>query len=217
MENIRKMIIIYLVGISCVGKSTIGKLLADKIGFSFYDFDGEIEKHFSKPKEYILDDYTFPYSFREDTRIILYDLLNKKENAVVAASPSGLRDIYLREYKKSRKESGNNFVSIHLSDKPENILKRITFYDKESKLMDAELSDREKRLYFKEIKKDTTFFKKFNSRADYEFSVDGLTLDEIPEKLIDLLLKENEEFKKGIRLISGTRTMKEVQDFGQIK
>ncbi len=146
MENIRD-IIIYLVGVSCVGKSSIGKLLADKIGFSFYDFDDEIEKYFAKPKEYILDDYLFLYSFREDTRIVLHDLLNKKENAVIASVPSGLRDSYLREYKKSRKESGNNFISIHLSDKPENILKRITFYDKESKLMDVKLSDREKKDY----------------------------------------------------------------------
>lgn len=202
MENIRNMII-YLVGVSCVGKSTAGKLLADKIGFSFYDFDDEIEKYFGKPKEHILDDYMFSYSFREDTRIVLHDLLKKKENAVIAASPSGLRDVYLQEYKKSRKESGNNFVSIHLSDKPENILKRITFYDKESKLMDVELSDREKKLHFKEIKKDITFFKKFNGRADHEFSVDGLTLDEIPEKLIDLLLKENEEFKNNMKIEEG--------------
>jgi shikimate kinase len=199
MKNTRK-IIIYLVGVSCVGKSTIGKLLADRIGFSFYDFDDEIEKYFGKPKEYILDDYMFPYDFREYTRIVLHDLFNKKENAIIAGSPSGLRDVYLREYKKSRKESGNIFISIHISDKPENILERITFYDKESKLMDVRLSEREKRLYFKEIKKDITFFKKFNSRADHEFNVDGLTLDEIPEKFIYLLLKENEEIKDNMKI-----------------
>jgi hypothetical protein len=45
--------------------------------------------------------------------------------------------------------------------------------------------------------------KKFNSRADYEFSVDGLTLDNIPEKLIDLLLKENTEFKKYMKIKTG--------------
>ncbi len=201
MEKIRNLII-YLVGVSCVGKSSIGKLLADKIGFSFYDFDDEIEKYFAKPKEYILEDYLFDYTFREDTRIVLHDLLNKKENAVIASVPSGFRDSYLREYKKSSKKSGNHFISIHLSDKAENILKRITFYDKESKLMDVKLSDRKKRLYLKEIKKDITFFKKFNRRADHEFSMDGLTLEESPEKLIDLL-KENEEFKKHMKRKAG--------------
>jgi shikimate kinase len=31
--------IIYLVGISCVGKTTIGRMLAEKLDFSFYDLD----------------------------------------------------------------------------------------------------------------------------------------------------------------------------------
>jgi len=31
--------ILYLVGISCVGKTTVGKMLAEKIGFSFFDLD----------------------------------------------------------------------------------------------------------------------------------------------------------------------------------
>jgi len=45
------------------------------------------------------------------------------------------------------------------------------------------------------------FFKRFNKRADHEFNIDGLTLDEIPEKLIY------------IRFISDTKTMKKVQGF----
>lgn len=195
--------IIYLVGIGCVGKTTIGKLLADRLGFSFYDFDDEIEKYFGKPIEYIMEEYIYPYDFRSNTRIVLHDLLNKKENAIVAGISSGFRDVYLREYKKSRKESGNIFISIYLSDMPGNILERLTFYDKESKLMDVKLSEKEKRLYFIDIKKDITFFKRFNRRADHEFNVDGLTLDEIPEKLIHLLLKENEEFRNNMENISG--------------
>lgn len=48
--------IIYLVGISCVGKTTIGKLLADYIDFEFYDFGEQIEEYFERDKKryYIL-------------------------------------------------------------------------------------------------------------------------------------------------------------------
>jgi shikimate kinase len=197
------MIKIYIVGVSCVGKSTIGKLLAEKTGFAFYDFDDEIEKYFGKPIEYIQEDHMFPYSFRQETRVVLHDLLNKKEDAAISSIPSGFRDNYLREYKKSSKVSGNTFISINITDKPENILKRITFYDKESRLLDVNLSDREKAFYYKELKKDITFFKKFNSRADYEFCVDGLTLDKIPGKIIEFLIEKNDEFMKYMKNNSG--------------
>ena len=37
---------ILLFGVSNVGKTTIGKLLAEKIKFSFYDLDDEIKKYY---------------------------------------------------------------------------------------------------------------------------------------------------------------------------
>jgi shikimate kinase len=42
--------ILYLVGISCVGKTTIGKMLAKDIDFSFFDLDAEIQNYYNKPK-----------------------------------------------------------------------------------------------------------------------------------------------------------------------
>ena len=189
------MVKVYLVGISCVGKSTIGELLAGELDFVFYDFDKETEKYFGKPIECIQENCLFPHSYREETRIVLRELLNKKGNSVIASCPSGLRDVYLREYKKSRENKENILISIHISDKPENILERITFYDKESRLLNKKLSEKEKRLYLKKIKKEITFFNKFNNRADYEFNIEGLKLDKIPKCLIDFLESKNEEFK----------------------
>jgi shikimate kinase len=193
------MIKIYLVGISDVGKSTIGELLAREIDFVFYDLDKEIEKYFGKSIECIQEKFFSPYGYREKTRVVLRELLNKKENSVIASVPSGLRDIYLREYKKSRENKENAFISIHLSDKPENILKRITFYDKESRLLAKTLGEKEKKIYLKEIKKDITFFKKFNNRADYEFNIEWVKLENIPKCLKEFLESKSEEFKELMR------------------
>ena len=48
--------IIYIVGISCVGKTTIGRMLAEKINYSFFDLDDEIESYYQKPIERIQDE-----------------------------------------------------------------------------------------------------------------------------------------------------------------
>jgi hypothetical protein len=40
---------IFLVWVSCEGKATIGKRLANRLGFQFFDFDEEVEKYFTMP------------------------------------------------------------------------------------------------------------------------------------------------------------------------
>lgn len=79
--------IIYLVGDSCVGKSTIWKLLADKIGFTFYDFDLEIEKYYKKPIERIQHESIFIDEYRRKASVALDLLFSKEGNIVVAGNP----------------------------------------------------------------------------------------------------------------------------------
>ncbi len=63
--------IIYLVGIGCVGKSTIGKMISEKIGFTFFDLDREIEIYYKKPIERLQE-------YREKGSVVLDNLLSKK-------------------------------------------------------------------------------------------------------------------------------------------
>jgi len=80
---------------------------------------------------------------------------------------------YLRAIKKS---SG---ITVALSDKPENILERITFYDIDSKMIEKDLTDEEKRLYLREIKKDITYFGKTYDRAHLRVDITGLDPDQV--------------------------------------
>jgi shikimate kinase len=102
-------------------------------------------------------------------------------HAVIALPPSGLMRGYWRVVKRS------TWKTVVLTDEPEAILRRITFYDIDSNPIRKELSDEEKRLYLKEIKKDISYFRKSYERADCRISIAGLDADEAARKVSDTL------------------------------
>ncbi|OGX06594.1 MAG: hypothetical protein A3G87_09310 [Omnitrophica bacterium RIFCSPLOWO2_12_FULL_50_11] len=124
---------IFLVGVSCVGKSTIGKCLAQCLKYEFYDLDAEVEKFFktsiARVKAILLSEYTF----RKKSSFVLKKLIDANANHgyVVALPPSGLRDCFARLLRRTP-----DTVTIALHDSPENILKRAVFYDDNSKLIE---------------------------------------------------------------------------------
>jgi shikimate kinase len=181
--------IVYIVGISCVGKTTVGRLLADNLGSVFYDLDEEVQKFYQKPIERIQNECLSMNGFRKKASIVLEVLFKKEENSVIAGTPSGLRDSYLQVYKKYKKEK--DIVSINIIDKPENILNRLTFYDIDSKLLKIKLEENERKKYLKKIIGDLNYFKKSLSRADLQFNIENLSLLEIP----DLIKKELNEVR----------------------
>ena len=176
---------IFLVGISCVGKSTIGKMLAKEMGYNFFDFDCEIETYFSKSIPKIKSDFLTDSSFRKHVSVVLKKIINENHNHnyIVAMSPSGLQDYYLKKIKTI------TCITIALYDHPENILKRITFYDDDSNLIEMKLTEKQKKYYLKEIKKDNTYFNRSYKRAHYKVELNGLSVIESVNKIKELLHK----------------------------
>jgi shikimate kinase len=180
---------IFISGISCVGKTTIGEKLANLLNLPFFDFDQEIEKFFGTSIERLQNecrDTKDKRSFREKASEALKHLLSKTESvdSVISLTCAGLMRPYLSIVKKSKG------VVIVLTDSPENILDRITFYDIDSRPVDTVLSVSDKKYYLKEIKKDITYFKKSWVKADFIISIDGLTIDESALK-IQMILQEH--------------------------
>ena len=120
----------------------------------------------------------------QDKLNLLLDFLeeNKDFDYIVALPPSGLRDAFLRVLKT---ENGRIVIALH--DCPENLIKRITFYDDNSKKIEQKLTEREKKLHLREFKLDNTYFNRTYKRADYNVDIDGLTITKCVEKIIDLL------------------------------
>ena len=74
-----------------------------------------------------------------------------------------------------------------LTDRPENILSRITFYDIDSNLIDKQLTEEEKKLYLKEIKKDMSYFRQSYHRADCWIDIAGHDVEGSARKVKSLI------------------------------
>jgi shikimate kinase len=170
---------VFITGVSCVGKTSIGAILASRLGFRFYDLDVEIEGFFKTSIERLRNKFLTVESFRNEAIRVLMNILGNPEsrNCVIALPPSGLMGCYFRALKKA-----GGTIAV-LTDKPENILNRITFYDIDSHPLEKQLTQREKLLYLREIKKDITYYRKSYDRADLRVDISGMSAEAAAEKV----------------------------------
>lgn len=161
---------VFLTGVGCVGKTTVGRELAELLGVKFFDLDHEIETFFGTSIERLQNKFLTIHSYRNEAVKALVHLLNRptSRHSVIALPPSGMMGGYLRAIKKS------TCITVVLNDKPENILERITFYDIDSNLIEKDLTAKEKRLCLREIKKDITYFRKTYERAHLRIDISDI-------------------------------------------
>jgi shikimate kinase len=57
---------IFLIGVSCVGKTAVGKELAALRGVPFFDLDHEIERFFKRPIPRLQAEFLTMHSFRKE-------------------------------------------------------------------------------------------------------------------------------------------------------
>lgn len=172
---------ILLIGVSCVGKTTIGRLLANRLGLPFFDLDEAVENHFGASIERLQARFLTGYGYRKEASVVLKHILTENRDCVIALAPSGLRDAYLRVIRKA------DCVAVVLEDTPDNILQRIVFYDIDSRPIDKTLTETDKALYRKEIAGDMAFFRKSYERADLHVHIGGLGAPASAERIAERL------------------------------
>jgi shikimate kinase len=175
---------IFLAGVSCVGKTAIGARVAGLLGFRFFDLDIEIERFFGMSIERLRNRHLTPHGFRLARSQALKQVLSREDscNCVIALPPSGLLGALWKVVSEAR-----DATTVVLRDTPENILRRITFYDVESCPIQKYLTDHEKRLYLREIKGDIAYFNRSFRRADVSVDVSGCSLDDASRRVWDVL------------------------------
>ena len=183
---------ILLFGITNVGKSTIGKLLSEKLNYEFDDLDEEIKRRYGKIDTFI-NKYPWDYDRHKVKGKILSDIVNKYEDNVVIAVSS---IFYVRCFSKLLEDE--NILAIELQDKPGNILKRLVYADGDDNVFPLEITtEKERKYYLSEIKKDITFFKRTYAKITNKFAMNG----EDPETVTERLAKYIEDIKNGIEPI----------------
>jgi shikimate kinase len=175
---------IFLAGVSCVGKTTIGAQLAGLLECRFFDLDVETERFFETSIERLRNRHLTSHNFRLAASQALKHVLSQVDsyNCVIALPPSGL----MRGYWKIVNETRDATIVV-LRDTPENILKKITFYDIDSRPVQKNLTDHEKGLYLREIKRDIAYFSSSFRRAHVSIDITGCNPNEASRKIRDAL------------------------------
>jgi shikimate kinase len=161
---------IILVGVDCVGKSTLGKYLADEWNYSYIHFIFEVEKRMGSSIEKIREKYWTNKGFRDATSPILRDILDEyHENLVIVMSASGLYSEYV-----SVIESNPDVITVWLKDRPKNIMERLTFYDEDSKLIPDYDYKENYEYYYNDLKGDIEFYRNSLRKAKLHFDINGM-------------------------------------------
>lgn len=110
---------IFLIGFSGTGKSSVGRVIANILGWKFEDADELITSRFKKPIEQIFSE-DGEAAFRDQEKIVLKEL-STKSNSIVVSTGAGA--VTSEETILSMKDSG--FV-INFEARPETIFQRLS-------------------------------------------------------------------------------------------
>jgi hypothetical protein len=85
------------------------------------------------------------------------------------------------------------------------ITKILSRYDKDSNPIEKHVTEREKLLYLKEIKKDITYFNRTYKRADISVHISGLGPEQAVKKVKEMLDKHWQEGSRNQKKLSEQR------------
>ena len=165
---------IFLTGVSCVGKTTIGSKLAGLLGYRFYDLDAEVETFYGISIEHLQKRFKSMTGFRNAAAIVLEHIISNTEghHCVVVLPPRGLMNPYWNVVRAAKA------ITVVIQDKPENILRRIMFYDIDSHPIKMVLSETQRRFYLQDIAEDIIYFRRSYQKATMVVDISGLNAED---------------------------------------
>jgi shikimate kinase/shikimate 5-dehydrogenase len=164
---------IALIGMSGAGKTTVGKLLAEKMNYEFVDIDNQIEKIENKSISQIFADEGEEF-FRQLETNMLNELINNDK--LVISTGGG---IIINE--KNRKFLKNNFFNIFLNVSIDEALERLQQNENRPLLL-GNIKDKWQKLYDERLLL-------YYQTADYIVNADKNNVDFIYEDIKEIIKK----------------------------
>ena len=162
-----------LTGMMGVGKSTVGKNLAQKLSYNFVDIDRIIESREGSTINLIFKNKSESYFRKLENEISLEKL--KKKNTVISLGGGAFLN------KSIRREIKNTSVSFWLDVDVSELIKRLKKTKKRPLLYNKNLNVMVNKIYFER--------KKTYSEADYRIKCNFLGPDKIVDKILKLYEK----------------------------
>ncbi len=161
--------IIALIGFMGTGKSSVGKLLAERLNFHFYETDNQIKKKAAMPIPEIFEKHGEKY-FRQLEKDVLERAVLSKEDIVLSTGGGIVLSAYNRRILKEKT------TPVLLTATVEEIFERVKD-DSNRPLLAVEKPVEEIKLL---LEKRDKYYKEF----DFEIATDGLDLEEIVDVII---------------------------------
>lgn len=173
---------ILLFGISNVGKTAIGTILAKELEYSFYDLDEEVKKEFQMTLEEFVHTENLRWRDQKRGRIIK-KIISKEENMVFVISPISYTDNF------GKRITEDDILSIELVDTPANIFDRLVFSDIDDTIYkDDDYKNQRRDYYMSDIKADLEWYgnvySKIGIKNRFEMNNDS------PKTAVKRLIKE---------------------------
>jgi shikimate kinase len=175
--------IFYLTGFMGSGKSTIGPILANTLGWEFYDLDKLIEDKVGKPVRKIFEVHGENYFRNLETEMLL-ELSEKEELIVSLGGGTIASDRNIAILKKSG-------IIIYLKMSPESAVKRlkfkrdrpVLFSDLKENFSNNDLLNKITELYEKR--------KVYYEQSDVIINTDDITIGQTINKIVRIVHQEN--------------------------
>jgi shikimate kinase len=168
---------IVILGYMGSGKTVIGKIVAERLKFSFYDLDEIIENRLEMSISEIFSQKG-EIHFRKMEHQIFHDVMNRDENFVL--SLGGGTPCYANNHMLL---SGQNTVSVYLNASIETLFARL-FSERKNRPLIANLNDVDFREYIAKNLFDRSYF---YNQATLKVLVNDKGIEEITSEIINQL------------------------------